>query len=140
MTTLYENSDLTSIWQLGSSAQLASAAMPAAAAALSLNISTLPTPDQSRIWTFLEFIHEYSQTAWRLQPGTGDADIWFVDGAQPFEPPQGVRRAPTVVHVVPDARHIRPGSDDHYLVRPLDMESFAALLMHLEKRMVRSTH
>lgn len=140
MSNLFENSDLTSIWQLGGSAaaEQANATLPSAAAALSLNITYLPAPDQSRIWTFLEFIHEYSRTAWRLQSGENDADIWFVDGAHDFLPPTGVRREPTVVHVVRDMRQVPRTADGNFLVRPLDMENFVLMLQRLEKNIARS--
>lgn len=140
MTNVFENSDLSAIWQLGGSAASAqkSASLTAAASAVSLNISYLPAPDQSRIWTFLEFIHEYSKTAWRLQSGENDADIWFVDGSHAFVPPQGARTRPTVVHVVNDARYAPAAPEDHFLVRPLDMDSFATLLQRLENRLGRS--
>lgn len=138
MTNALRNSDLSAIWQIGGSvaSEPHHTQLPAAGTTLCLNVSHLPAPDQSRIWTFLEFIHEYSSTAWRLQSGN-DADIWFVDGSQAFVPPTGARTTPVVVHVVRDARHAS-ATDDNYLVRPLEMDAFAALLQRLEKSVLRA--
>ena len=85
----------------------------------SLNISRLPAPDQLQIWGFMEFLHEYSTTAWRLVPGA-DADICVVDGTA---------STPTL--------HFRntlcsEPQDTVPLARPLQIEAFVATLLQLE--------
>ena len=61
-----------------------------------------------------------------------------MDGAHDFLPPKGVRREPTVVHVVRDMRKVPRTADGNFLVRPLDMENFVLMLQRLEKNIARS--
>ena len=102
----------------------------------SINISNLPAPDQPLIWAFLEFMHEYSSTAWRLVAGA-DADIWFVNSHQATANlPSAASKAPlhATVHVLP---HTPPAGqlDNNMLVRPLRMEAFAAVLQRMEAQL-----
>ena len=121
MATALHSENQTAVWQTGDNAvsRLQDVLVPAERS-YSLNISSLSAPDQLQIWAFLEFMHEYSPTAWRLVPGA-DADICVVDG------PAGT---PTL--------HIRNttlccGKNDTLrLARPLQMEAFVALLLQLE--------
>ena len=131
MTTALHPQNLTAIWQTGDYAvSRQEDVLVPAEHAYSLNISSLPAPDQSRIWTFLEFMHEYSGTAWRLVSGA-DADIWFVDGRQPAAPSATPHATVRVLSNAPPAAQM----EDNMLVRPLQMEAFAAVLLRMEARL-----
>lgn len=133
MTTALHPQNPTANWQTGDNAvSRQEDVLVPAEHTYSLNISSLPAPDQSRIWTFLEFMHEYSGTAWRLVPGA-DADIWFVDGRQPAAAAQPAAAHTTVrvLTTAPPAGQMK----DNMLVRPLQMEAFAAVLLRMEARL-----
>ena len=131
MTTALHPQNLTAIWQTGDYAvSRQEDVLVPAEHAYSLNISSLPAPDQSRIWTFLEFMHEYSGTAWRLVPGA-DADIWFVDGRQPVAPSTTPHATVRVLNNTLPAAQM----EDNMLVRPLQMEAFVAVLLRMETQL-----
>ena len=121
MTTALHPQNLTAIWQTGDNAvSRQEDVLVPAEHAYSLNISSLPAPDQSRIWTFLEFMHEYSGTAWRLVSGA-DADICVVDGPV----------STLTLHIRNTT--LRRGQQHTVLLsRPLQMETFATTLLQLE--------
>lgn len=129
MTDLHP-SDLTAIWQTGGS-DTPVVGSAAAAATLTLNISTLPAPDQSRIWTFLEFMPEHSHTQWRLV-SHDDADIWVVDWRAESQQP-GSNHTRAVVRVLDEHCKAHPEADQ--ITRPLQMADFAALLQRIEMRL-----
>ena len=121
MATALHSENQTAVWQTGDNAvsRLQDVLVPAERS-YSLNISSLPAPDQSRIWTFLEFMHEYSSTAWRLVSGA-DADICVVDGL-----------VSTLTLRICN-RVLRRGQEHTVLLsRPLQMETFATTLLQLE--------
>ena len=137
MTTALHPQNLTSIWQTGEYAVSRQGDVLAPAEnTYSLNISRLPATDRSCIWTFLEFMHEYSGTAWRLVPGA-DADIWFVDGRQPAAAAQPAATV-TLPHATVRVLNTAPPAaqmEDNMLVRPLQIEAFAAVLLRMEAQL-----
>ena len=94
-------------------------------------MSTLPAPDQSRIWTFLEFMHEHSCTTWRLVSHE-DADIWVVDWRAESQKPGGSQTR-AVVRIIDEHCVAHPEADQ--ITRPLQMADFAALLQRIEVRL-----
>ena len=135
MTTVLDTPELTATWKADryDTARADGTAAPAALE-LTLNISTLPAPDQSRIWTFLEFMHEHSCTTWRLVSHE-DADIWVVDWRAESQRPGG-SHSRAVVRIIDEHCVAHPETDQ--ITRPLQMADFAALLQRIEVRLGRS--
>ena len=135
MITDLHAADLTAIWQADNTdALVAGNAVASAPLTLTLNIGTLPAPDQSRIWTFLEFMHEHSCTTWRLVSHE-DADIWVVDWRAENQLPGG-GHSRAVVRIIDE--HCMAHPETHQIARPLQMADFAALLLRIEARLGRS--
>ena len=132
MITDLHAADLTAIWQADNTdALVAGNAVASAPLTLTLNIGTLPAPDQSRIWTFLEFMHEHSRTQWRLV-SHDDADIWVVDWRAESQKPGGSQTR-AVVRIIDEHCVAHPETDQ--ITRPLQMADFAALLQRIEVRL-----
>lgn len=134
MTYAPRNPDLSALWQPSGPvpAEPCEMSLPVAARTIRLNISHLPAPDQSRIWAFLEFMHEYSSTEWRLVQGN-TADIWFVDQCEqhPLHPWACSGSTVRVRNIL-----LADGSTGPLnLDRPLQMEAFAATLLAWEARL-----
>jgi len=135
MMTELHTPELTATWKADrhDRARTDGVAVPAALE-LTLNIITLPAPDQSRIWTFLEFMHEHSRTTWRLV-SHDDADIWVVDWRAESQRPGGSHTR-AVVRIIDEHCVAHPETDQ--ITRPLQMADFAALLQRIEVRLGRS--
>ena len=124
--------DPTAIWQAEDSGfQALNTAVSGAPGVLTLNISCLPAADQSRIWTFVEFMPEYSQTHWRLV-SDADADILIVDWRAESQPP-GSSQTRAVVRIIDE--HCVTHTEIDQITRPLQMADFATLLQRLEARL-----
>ena len=127
--------DPTAIWQAEDSGfQALDTATTGTPGVLTLNISSLPAPDQSRIWTFIEFMPEYSQTHWRLV-SHADADIWIVDWRAENQQP-GSNQTRAVVRIIDE--HCVTHTEVDQITRPLQMADFATLLQRLEARLGQS--
>lgn len=138
MTHSSRNYDHTAIWHADGSPNLDRPPGPGSGPGLGedrtvdMNVTQLPATDQSRIWTFLEFMPEHTTTTWRVR-SDAQVQVWFANGKLPFVAPPDAPPPAAVVYVV-DHSSQAPADSADILVRPLEMGHFAALLQRLEKR------